>query len=227
MSRENGENANSKDKVKRFFDWVNADEDLPSPEELGYVEEEDTEEEHEEVPHEEPEISEREAAKKKADLDAITEDYEGDDEFEYPDEVAHENPLEEEAIIVGKKISAAEPKALHMTRRQKLQMERFRLFYLILSAVVAINVIAVLLITIHYLPPFGSPDNPAVNEVYARYIEQGTAETGALNIVAAVLFSYRSFDTLGEALMLFTAAIGVVILMRKPTAIDKAGKSEE
>ena len=227
MTERNSGTPDNKDKVKRFFDWVNAEEDLPSPEELGYEEEEEYEEEQEEDPHEEPEVYEREAAKKKADLDAITEDYEGDDEFEYPDEVAHENPLEEESIIVGKKISAAQREPLHMTRRQKLQMGRFRFFYLILSAVVAINIIAVLLITIHYLPPFGSPDNPAVNEVYIRYVEQGMEETGALNIVAAVLFSYRSFDTLGEALMLFTAAIGVVILMRKPASVDKSGKGKK
>ena len=226
MERNGG--VNGENKVKKFFDWVNADENLPSLEELGYEEEEPNQEDQEEHPPEEIEVDDKEAAaKRRAELDSIREDYEGDDEFEYPDEVAHENPLEEESIIVAKKISAAPQEPLFMTRRQKLQMGRFRFFYLILSAVVAINVIAVLLITIHYLPPFGSPDNPAVNEVYARYIEQGTAETGALNIVAAVLFSYRSFDTLGEALMLFTAAIGVVILMRKPTAIDKAGKSEE
>ena len=72
-----------------------------------------------------------------------------------------------------------------------------------------------MLITVHHLPEFGSADNPAVNEVFVRYVEYGTEETAALNIVSAVLFSYRSFDTLGEALMLFAAAVAVIMLMRE------------
>jgi len=225
MTRGDGNHAGKGDNVKKFLNWVNADEDLPNLVELS--DEETEEDQHDEEEQDDNEEIEEPEVVQTIDLDALTEGYEGDDEFEYPDEVAFEDPLGEEEIRVGKRISAALQEPLFMSRKQKIQMEKFRFFYLILSAIVAINVIAVLLITTHYLPAFGSAENPAVNEVYIRYIEQGTAETGALNIVAAVLFSYRSFDTLGEAFMLFAAAIGVIILMRKPAASDKAGKDKE
>ena len=76
-------------------------------------------------------------------------------------------------------------------------------------------VVALLLITVSNLPPYGGADNPAVNEVFHRYINEGVNETGSLNLVAAVILDYRAFDTFGEALMLFTAIIAVVTLLRK------------
>ena len=95
------------------------------------------------------------------------------------------------------------------------QIRGFKIFYFVLSAILAINVIVVMLATVNYLPEFGFAGNPAVNEVFVRYIEQGTYETGALNIVASVLYGYRSFDTLGEAIVLFAAAIAVIMLLRE------------
>ena len=109
---------------------------------------------------------------------------------------------------------AAEPVGEKPTKR-RMQIQNFRLLYIALSAILAVNIIVILLITVNHLPEFGSADNPAVNEVFVRYIERGTEETAALNIVSAVLFSYRSFDTLGEALMLFAAAVAVIMLMRE------------
>ena len=215
------------DKVRKFLDWVNADENLPSLEELGYEQDdlddiEDNEDHHpEEYENDEHEITEDD--KQPVTLEELTEDYEGDDEFTYPDEVAEgsddeDTPTAEEECITGDENSfVAHHETVHMTKKQKLQMKRFRIFYLILSAIVALNVIVVMLITVAYLPEFGSASAPAVNEVYRRYVEMGVEDTGALNMVAAVLFSYRSFDTLGEAFVLFTAVVGVLILMRKPS----------
>ncbi len=39
-----------------------------------------------------------------------------------------------------------------------------------------------------------------------HYITEGVQETGAINLVASVLLDYRSFDTLGEATVILTAA---------------------
>ena len=36
------------------------------------------------------------------------------------------------------------------------------------------------------------------------------------NVVTAVLASYRGYDTLGETTVIFTAAIAVMLLMKKP-----------
>ncbi len=53
--------------------------------------------------------------------------------------------------------------------------------------------------------PFGVPKT----DVGDYYIEQGRQETGASNIVTAVVVNYRGFDTLGEVTVLFVAAIGL------------------
>jgi len=53
--------------------------------------------------------------------------------------------------------------------------------------------------------PFGTPKT----EVGRYYIDEGIEETGAVNIVTAVVVNYRGFDTLGEVTVLFIAAIGL------------------
>jgi multisubunit Na+/H+ antiporter MnhB subunit len=47
-------------------------------------------------------------------------------------------------------------------------------------------------------------------ETYA----DGARQTGAVNLVAGVLWDFRGYDTLGEAVVLFAAAIGVVTIFR-------------
>lgn len=63
------------------------------------------------------------------------------------------------------------------------------------------------------MPPFGHPDNPIHEHVAPRYIEESPKEVGLPNMVTSVLASYRSFDTFGETVVVFTAAIGVLALI--------------
>lgn len=63
------------------------------------------------------------------------------------------------------------------------------------------------------IPAFSDPQAPAQLHVAPHYIEQGFSETGVPNIVTAVLASYRGFDTLGEVTVIFTAGIGVLLLL--------------
>ena len=92
--------------------------------------------------------------------------------------------------------------------------------YRIAAVVICVGIIALLVSTAAQLPPFGSPDNPANNEVSQRYIEQGMQETGAVNIVAGMILDYRAFDTLGESNVLFIAAVTVLILLRVTPSHD-------
>ena len=92
--------------------------------------------------------------------------------------------------------------------------------YKMISIVFTIGIIAILLYTVSYLPQQGSANVPAVNEVFTRYVEAGVEETGALNLVAAVILDYRAFDTFGEATMLFTATMAVVSLLRNKKEED-------
>lgn len=53
------------------------------------------------------------------------------------------------------------------------------------------------------------------NETAQHYINKGREETGAVNIVASIYLGYRAYDTLGEAMALFTAATGVFLLLKR------------
>jgi len=63
------------------------------------------------------------------------------------------------------------------------------------------------------LPAFGDPNAPIHLHVAPEYLAEGEHETGAPNIVTAVLASYRGYDTLGEVTVIFTAGIGVLLLL--------------
>lgn len=93
--------------------------------------------------------------------------------------------------------------------------------YDVLSVVVCLTVIGTLLVTVSWLPKFGSSDNPAENEVYTRYVESELGEAGAVNTVAGMILDYRAFDTLGESNVLFVAVVSVIILLRA----DRKGKN--
>lgn len=46
------------------------------------------------------------------------------------------------------------------------------------------------------------------------YVNGAAEKTGSINLVTGVLFDFRAFDTLGEAVILYTAALGVLTLLR-------------
>jgi len=46
------------------------------------------------------------------------------------------------------------------------------------------------------------------------YIEGAAEKTGSANLVTGVIFDFRGYDTLGEAVILYTAALGVMTLLR-------------
>jgi multicomponent Na+:H+ antiporter subunit B len=63
------------------------------------------------------------------------------------------------------------------------------------------------------MPRFGDPQAPVHTHVAPKYINDTEKEIGMPNIVTAVLASYRGFDTLGEVTVIFTAGIGVLLLL--------------
>jgi multicomponent Na+:H+ antiporter subunit B len=79
------------------------------------------------------------------------------------------------------------------------------------------------------LPPFGDPSNPVHGHVGSYYTEHTYEDMGIPNMVAAVLASYRSIDTLGEAFVIFTAALGVFALLsvRPPTGRGRPRNGED
>lgn len=100
-----------------------------------------------------------------------------------------------------------------VNRIEEGEISAFRKVYPVLATVLCLVMISFLMFTVVQLPAFGAAENPAHNEVMQRYVEQGMAETGAVNVVAGVILDYRAFDTLGESHVLYTAATAVMILL--------------
>ena len=71
----------------------------------------------------------------------------------------------------------------------------------------------VLFFTARNIPHFGDPDASAATHVSPRYIEKAKDETGAHNMVTAVLADYRSYDTLGETVVIFTAGMACLMVL--------------
>lgn len=108
------------------------------------------------------------------------------------------------------------PAPARRIRRDMLDSyQTYRRFSQLAGALFCLTLFFVLLSTVVHLPPFGDPANPTNNEVSARYIERGLEETGAANIVAGMILSYRVFDTFGESSVLFLAATCVTMLLRR------------
>ncbi len=72
---------------------------------------------------------------------------------------------------------------------------------------------AALLYGTHDIAGMGDASGPVHMNVADRYITEAKTETGVPNVVTAVLASYRGFDTLGEVTVIFTAGIGVLLLL--------------
>lgn len=65
------------------------------------------------------------------------------------------------------------------------------------------------------LPAKGDPTAPASTHVAARYLERALQETHTPNVVTAVLADYRGFDTLGESVVVFTAALCCILILKR------------
>jgi multicomponent Na+:H+ antiporter subunit B len=63
------------------------------------------------------------------------------------------------------------------------------------------------------MPSFGDPNAPAQLHVKPEYLERSVHEIDVPNVVTAILASYRGYDTLGETAVVFTAGIGVLLLI--------------
>lgn len=103
----------------------------------------------------------------------------------------------------------------HRRRKPGRLRRAVRVYRVLAVAVVAVLMTAMLAVVLQ-LPRFGNPGAPVVNSVSQRYLEQGLAETGAVNAVAGMILDYRAFDTFGESTVLFAATMSVILLMRQP-----------
>lgn len=81
--------------------------------------------------------------------------------------------------------------------------------------VLAIGTLLIFTVSTNLLQ-FGTfPERPiAENSIGQQILENAPQQTGAANVVTSVVWGYRGYDTLGEATVLFTAVVGVIMVFR-------------
>jgi len=85
----------------------------------------------------------------------------------------------------------------------------------VIALIAVIMTGALLLYGVEDMPKWGDPNSPANSHVSPQYIQEAMEKTATPNIVTAVLADYRSYDTMGETVVVFTAALGCVLMLRK------------
>lgn len=75
---------------------------------------------------------------------------------------------------------------------------------------------AVLMYSTKDFPNWGDPNSPANAHLSPHYIENAAKTTNTPNLVTAVLGDYRSYDTMLETIVIFTAGMAVAAVLRRP-----------
>jgi multicomponent Na+:H+ antiporter subunit B len=92
-----------------------------------------------------------------------------------------------------------------------------------IALIVVVLVGAALVYATIDMPAYGDAQSPANAYIGQVYVERTAKEIAVPNIVTAVLASYRGFDTLGETMVIFTAGLGVMLLLGAGS--DKGGRA--
>ncbi len=95
------------------------------------------------------------------------------------------------------------------TDQEKTPQEGLRIVPLVIVLVTG----ALLIYGTLDMPAYGDPAAPIQLHVAPRYIAEAPTATNVPNIVTAVLASYRGYDTMGELTVIFTAGVGVMLLL--------------
>jgi multicomponent Na+:H+ antiporter subunit B len=99
---------------------------------------------------------------------------------------------------------------LHLIKTTEMRSVRRRT----LPMFVTIGTGAILVWGTYVLPPFGSSEGAIHHHVAPFYLADSVTATNVPNVVTSVLADYRGYDTLGETTVIFTAGIGVLLLLR-------------
>lgn len=90
------------------------------------------------------------------------------------------------------------------------------------SLVVVAGFVIGVALTVPALPEVGDPTTPAHTHLAPYYLGATPSDTGVSNVVTAILTTYRGFDTLGEVAVVFTAGIGVLVVLGRTSGFRPA-----
>lgn len=100
---------------------------------------------------------------------------------------------------------------LDSTREElEIKMDRRTITQMIIGLIVFAGFIYFFILAIENLDPLGVHSL----RMSDAYVNGAVEKTGSVNLVTGVLFDFRGYDTLGEAVILYTAALGVLTLLR-------------
>ncbi len=99
--------------------------------------------------------------------------------------------------------------ALSLTSRREKQRERSRALPLLIVIVTG----AALIYGTWGMPPYGDPNAVIHHHLAPDLIAETERKIHIPNIVTAILASFRGYDTLGEVVVIFTAGVGVALLL--------------
>ncbi len=119
--------------------------------------------------------------------------------------------------LVGSRVTEPQFRIIDVSVKVPPKRPVFPLFVVILTG-------AILVYGTLDMPAFGDPTNPIHQHVAPHYLEESGHEIGIPNVVTSVLASYRGYDTMGETTVVFTAAVGVMILLSAMRRRDRFGE---
>ena len=100
---------------------------------------------------------------------------------------------------------------LNSTREEiKARLDRRKVIYILSALIVSVLLFYFFTLAIADLDPLGSHTLRMAN----AYVDGAAEKTGSANLVTGVLFDFRGYDTLGEAVILITAVLGVITILR-------------
>lgn len=98
---------------------------------------------------------------------------------------------------------------------KKLKLFKGSIKLEILPIIVCIIFFTLLFSIISYLPEFGSPNvTISDNDVLKYYFLHTQNDIQINSLVAAILASFRGFDTFGETVVIYTALVSVLLILR-------------
>jgi multicomponent Na+:H+ antiporter subunit B len=84
------------------------------------------------------------------------------------------------------------------------------------AAAIAIALVLALSSTVFALPAVGNAESAvASDDVTNYYLDNAYEETEVKNAVTAVLAAYRGFDTMGEAVVVYSAGVGLLVVLNR------------
>ncbi|MGQ3684950.1 MAG: hydrogen gas-evolving membrane-bound hydrogenase subunit E [Candidatus Loosdrechtia sp.] len=102
-------------------------------------------------------------------------------------------------------------------------------------SVILLGAMAVIFFSsLSWLPSVGDPHSAPNTHVSPYYLERSYKDTGATNVVTAIILVYRGLDTLGETAVIFIASVATIAILgykvnngnRKSSLDDKTGSHE-